>query len=314
MNAKVEMNDAPATALEGAALKSRVVEFARAASTEISTHDEEIVPQLVDILPRGMTIYVAHTPKATLGDVVRVAKKVQSLGFRASPHIVARRIESERALREGLAELTQAGVEQVLLVAGDLAKPLCFTSTLEIIDSGAIEQAGIKYAGVSGHPEGHKQVADDVLLAAMKHKQAWAERTGIKVHSATQFSFDADVMVQWAAGLPAKGINLPVHLGIAGPTPLQKLVKFAVACGVGASPGSVMKNMAAMTNLARMKVGPDQMMVGILRGCAAHPQARIVRPHFYAFGGVVATANWLRQVMDGRFEIDPDSDKFVMNA
>lgn len=314
MNAKVAMNDAPATTLEGAALKSRIVEFARAASTEISTHDEEIVPQLVDKLPAGMTIYVAHTPKATLSDVVRVAKKVQSLGFRASPHIVARRIESERALREGLAELTAAGVEQVLLVAGDLEKPLCFTSTLEIIDSGAIEQAGIRYAGVSGHPEGHKQVPDDVLIAAMKHKQAWGERTGIKVHSATQFSFDADVMVKWAASLPGQGINLPVHLGIAGPTPLQKLVKFAVACGVGASLGKVMKNMAAMTNLARMKVGPDQMMVGILRGCAANPQARIVRPHFYAFGGVVATATWLRQVMDGNFELDPDSDKFVMNG
>ena len=92
MNAQVEPQS-------GAAFKPRIVEFARSASTEISTHDEELLPALVNKLPAGTTVYVAHTPKATLDDVVRVAAKAQSLGFRASPHIVARRLESERALR-----------------------------------------------------------------------------------------------------------------------------------------------------------------------------------------------------------------------
>jgi hypothetical protein len=72
--------------------------------------------------------------------------------------------------------------------------------------------------------------------------------------------------------------------------------------------------MSAMTNLARMKTGPDEMMTGVLRGCATTPTARIVRPHFYAFGGVVATATWLRAVMDGSFELQADSDKFTMTA
>ena len=307
MNAKLEPQSGEVT-------KSRIVEFARAASTEISTHDEELLPQLVDKLPAGMTVYVAHTPKASLDDVVRLATKAQSLGFRASPHIVARRIPSEQALRTALGRLSQAGVEQVLLVAGDLSQPLKYSSTLELIDSGLIEGAGIRYAGVAGHPEGHKQVADHVLMAALRHKQAWGERTGVKVHIATQFSFDPEGSCEWAQGLAKQGITLPVNVGVAGPTPLQKLIKFAVACGVGASLGSLMKNMSAMTNLARQKTGPDEMLVGFLRGCAAYPQARIVRPHFYAFGGVIATANWMRAVMDGAFELQPDSDKFLMNS
>ncbi len=62
----------------GADLKSRVVEFARAASTEISTMDEGIIGDLVGVLPKGTTIYVAHTPKASLDDVVRVATKVST--------------------------------------------------------------------------------------------------------------------------------------------------------------------------------------------------------------------------------------------
>jgi methylenetetrahydrofolate reductase (NADH) len=297
----------------GAELKSRIIEFARAASTEISTHDEELIPALANKLPQGTTVYVAHTPKASLDDVVRVAAQVQSHGFRASPHIVARRLESERALRAALGELKEAGVEQVLYVAGDREQPVKFTSTLEVIDTGALEDSGIAHLAIAGHPEGHRNVGPTVLMQALRHKQAFAQRTGIKVHIATQFGFNPEGFVAWAAHLSEQGITLPVHVGIAGPTPLQKLIKFAMACGVGASLGSLMKNMSAMTNLARMKTGPDEMMASIVRGCAATPSARIVRPHFYAFGGVIATATWLRAVMDGSFELQPDSDKFVMN-
>jgi methylenetetrahydrofolate reductase (NADPH) len=298
---------------EGAALKSRLIEFARAASTEISTHDEELLPALANKLPQGTTVYVAHTPKASLDDVVRVAAKVQSVGFRASPHIVARRLESERALHAALGELKEAGVDQVLYVAGDREQPVKFTSTLEVIDTGALEQSGITHLAVAGHPEGHRNVGPSVLMQALKYKQAFAQRTGIKMHIATQFGFNPEGFVAWAANIAEQGITLPVHVGIAGPTPLQKLIKFAMACGVGASLGSLMKNMSAMTNLARMKTGPDEMLTGIVRGCAATPSARIVRPHFYAFGGVIATATWLRAVMDGNFELQPDSDKFAMH-
>jgi len=306
MNARV----APQSAVD---LKSRVVEFARAASTEISTMDEATVPNLVGILPKGITIYVAHTPKASLDDVVRVAIQVQQLGFRASPHIVARRLESEQALRAALGKLAQAGVEQVLLVAGDPPQPPAYTSTLEVIATGAIEQAGIQYASVAGHPEGTKFASDAELLAALKYKQAWGERTGVKVGIATQFSFDADANCKWAKELEQQGITLPISIGIAGPTPITKLVKYAMACGVGASLNKVMGNLSAMANLARMAVGADQMMCAMLRGCDEYGVTRIVRPHFFAFGGVLSTAKWLRQVQDGQFTIG-ENDKFEMQA
>jgi methylenetetrahydrofolate reductase (NADPH) len=294
-------------------LKSRIVEFARAASTEISTMDEAIIGDLVGILPKGITVYVAHTPKASLDDVVRVATKVQQLGFRASPHIVARRLESEQALRSALGQLTAAGVEQVLLVAGDREQPVKYLSTLEVIDTGAIEQSGIKVASVAGHPEGHRHAGAATLLAAHRHKQAWGERTGVKVQIATQFSFDADVNCKWAKQLEADGITLPISIGVAGPTPITKLVKFAVACGVGASLNKVMGNLTAMANLARMAVGPDQMFTAMVRGCAQYGVTRIVRPHLYAFGGVLVTSKWLRQVQDAQFEIG-ENDKFEMKG
>jgi len=75
----------------------------------------------------------------------------------------------------------------------------------------------------------------------------------------------------------------------------------------------VMGNLSAMANLARMAVGADQMMCAMLRGCDEYGVTRIVRPHFFAFGGVLSTAKWLRQVQDGQFTIG-ENDKFEMQA
>jgi len=301
--------------LEGAALKRAIVDFVRNASTEISTHDEDSLPTLVSTLAPGTAVYVAHTPKATLSEVAQTAIKLQRLGFRASPHIVARRIESHQALQHALEQLSAAGVEQALLVAGDLPKPVGpFTSTLDIIDSGVLQNSSLKRLGIAGHPEGHKQVADDVLLAALRRKQAFAALTGLKLHITTQFTFDADGIIAWDARLTREGITLPAHSGIAGPTPLTKLIKYAVACGVGASLNSVVKNMTAMSKLARLATTPDEMLAGLVRGGAARGSSRIVQPHFYAFGGVAATARWIRAVLDGKFELKPGSDTFAMDA
>jgi len=91
MNANQQISE-PTSMSDLAELKRRVVEFARGASTEISTMDEELLTTLATKIPAGTSVFIAHTPKASLDDVVRVALKVQALGFRASPHIVARRI------------------------------------------------------------------------------------------------------------------------------------------------------------------------------------------------------------------------------
>jgi methylenetetrahydrofolate reductase (NADH) len=305
----------PDALLEGEALKRATVDFARNASTEISTHDEDALPVLTSTLPAGTTVYVAHTPKATVAEVVSTAIKLQQAGFRASPHIVARRVDSQQSLETALERISAAGVEQALLVAGDLAKPLGpYMSTLDIIDSGLLQDSNLKRLGVAGHPEGHKQIPDDVLLTALRHKQAFAARTGLKLHIATQFAFDADAILAWDERLRREGISLPTHIGIAGPTPLPKLIKYAMACGVGASLNSVMKNMTAMTRLARLATTPDEMLTGLVRGGAARGSSRIVQPHFYAFGGVAATARWIRAVIDGKFTLKPGDDKFEMDA
>jgi methylenetetrahydrofolate reductase (NADH) len=296
-------------------LKSRIVEFARGTSTEISPHDEGLIPELAATLPPGTTVYVAHTPKATVDDVVRIASKVRAAGLGASPHIVARRIASRQILESALSRLTEAGVDQVLLVAGDLTPPAGeFTSTLEILDSGALTNSGIRKVGVAGHPEGHPAVGPDTLWSALAAKQAFADRTGIAMHICTQFSFNPGAVAQWDRALSEHGIRLPVHIGIAGPTPLPKLIKFAIQCGIGNSLGALGKGMALMGRVAGLAMAPDEMVVSLVQGCASASDTHLAHPHFYAFGGVMATARWLRGVVDGAFELDKANEKFTVSA
>lgn len=293
-------------------LKRAVVAFARGASTEISSHDEKLLDALAHRLPAGMSVYVGHTPKASVDDVVRVAIKVQALGFAASPHLVARRLASAAALRSALARLRAHGIEQVLLVAGDLDRPVGpFNSTLEVIATGALEEAGLKRIGVAGHPEGHPAVGAPELLSALRAKQEFAARSGIAMHIVTQFGFNPEGICAWNRMLTQEGITLPVHVGIAGPTPLSKLLKFAVQCGIGTSMRSLAKSMGAVASLTGIAAGPDEMLLGLVGGCARHAGPRLVQPHVYSFGGALAAADWLRSVMEGAFDLAADGRKFA---
>ena len=309
------MNAAPTPLIDSAELKHAILGFARGASIEISTHDEDLLPALAERLLPGTTVYVAHTPKASLEDVVRLAGKVEAAGFRASPHIVARRLASARALQTALRGLHERGVRQVLLVAGDLKEPAGeFSSTLEVLKTDLLQQEGIERVGFGAHPEGHKVITPAALWLALKEKQAFADRTGAKVHLVTQFGFNPEAVFAWYKRLTEHGISLPVHVGIAGPTPLPKLIKFAMQCGVGNSLNSLMKNMSAMSNLARSATSPDEMLVGLVRGRVLHDAGRIVQPHLFCFGGTIPTAHWLRSVIDGTFDLPAEGGKFVMSA
>jgi methylenetetrahydrofolate reductase (NADPH) len=295
--------------------KNEVIDFVRGSSLEISTHDEDLIPILGTRLSAGTTIYIAHSPKTALDDVIRVATRIQGMGFRASPHIVARRLESERSLKAALGELRDCGIEQIMLVAGDCERSAGkFSNTLEVLDTGRVTEAGITHVGVCGHPEGHKAVGRAALWDALHFKQSFAARTGVKVHIVSQFGFDPDAVCAWAQRLVQQGICLPVHVGIAGPTSLPKLIRFAMRCGVGNSLHALLKNMSAMSNVVRLPTSPDEMITALVRRRSKYRLTQLAQPHFYSFGGAVATARWLSSVVSGKFEMPADDGKFSMTA
>ncbi len=143
----------------------------------------------------------------------------------------------------------------------------------------------------------------------MRDKQAFAERTGIALHIVIQFGFSPGAVCTWDRHLTAEGISVPVHVGTAGPTALARLMKFALQCGIGSSMHSLIKHKSAVAHLAH-GAGPDEVLLGLVRCRREYAGSRLTQPHFYSFVGALATADWLRTVMDGRFDLQPDGARF----
>jgi len=291
-------------------LSQRIAELAREASAEVTAGDQKIVPELAALRLPGAVMYVAHPPKATLDDVVRVSLAIQGAGLAACPHIVARRVADRSELQRACERLRDAGINRALVIAGDSPKSAGeFTSSIDLLKSDVLTNYGIRNIGVAGHPEGHRVVGQSVLWRALTEKQALAKKRAIDLHVVTQFGFDPAAVADWDRVLPEHGVSLPVHVGMAGPASLPQLINYAMQCGVAVSIRGALQGMSAMRNVAGLATSPDQMLTSIARHVSSGP-TRIVAVHFYSFGGALATARWLRAVSNGRFELNASGDGF----
>jgi methylenetetrahydrofolate reductase (NADPH) len=131
------------------------------------------------------------------------------------PHIIARKLESREQLDTALAQLKELGVHRALCVAGDItaAKP-AFDSSLEVLQTGLFGKYGFRNVGIAGHPEGSKAIGDERVEKALRGKAEFAKTAGFNIYFATQFGFDPTAFTDWEAATTAKGITLPIHMGM----------------------------------------------------------------------------------------------------
>jgi methylenetetrahydrofolate reductase (NADPH) len=299
--------------LAPADLKDRIVDFVRLASLEITPHDRGIGQALGGRLPAGTSVYITHTPNASIGDVAAAACEIEGWGFRAYPHIVARRIPNERALNAALATMKDCGIARAMLVAGDLSSPAGdFASSLDILATGALARAGFTTFGVAGHPEGHKRIGSMSLWESLREKQEYAQSTGSRMHIVSQFGFDPLAIGAWVRRLDEHGITLPVHVGVAGPANLRTLIRFAMLCGIGASLNSLMASLSALTHVRHLVTSVDEMICQLALAWEGSFARRILKPHFFSFGGAAATADWLHAVAGGNFHLDSNTCRVII--
>ncbi|HBK10774.1 MAG TPA: 5,10-methylenetetrahydrofolate reductase, partial [Planktomarina temperata] len=108
---------------------------------------------------------------------------------------------------------------------------------------------------------------------------------------ATQFCFEAAPVIDWANDLAANGITLPIHIGVAGPAKLQTLIKFSIACGVGASLRVLQRRAKDLTKLL-LPFTPDEFLSDLAAHKVANPDFGISHVHFFPLGGIKTNANW----------------------
>jgi methylenetetrahydrofolate reductase (NADPH) len=272
--------------------------FLKGFSIEVMPRTAGKVEDFRALLPKGTRVYIAHIEGTPIADMVATAARLRREGYEPMPHFPARIIDSKATLADWIARYKgEAGVQQALLLGGGVNAPAGdFDSSMQMIETGLFD--GFKRLHVAGHPEGNKDIdkdgGDRVVMQALTWKQAFADRSDAEMAIATQFCFDAAPVIAWVDRLAAEGINLPVHIGIAGPAKLQTLIKFAIACGVGPSLKVLRKRALDVTRLL-LPYEPTEVVAALAAHKAKHPAFGIEAVHFFPLGGIRTNADWTIQ-------------------
>jgi methylenetetrahydrofolate reductase (NADPH) len=299
----MEREQLPAPSLERE--RAEIIELLCGASLEVSAQDPLAGDALRDVVPPLATIYINYAPSDNHHGIVAAAARLKRAGFDPVPHVAARTLASFTQLNDYLLRLTgEAGVADALVIAGDLERPVGpFECSLQILATGLLEKHGIRRFGIAGYPDGHPRIARARLDAALTAKAALARERGLVLRIVTQFGFDAGSILSWIRDCRARGIDAPIHVGLAGPASLSTLVKFAVRCGVGDSLRALANGQASLTRLLT-EAGPEP----VIRHLAARQDLRrdIAGLHLFTFGGIRRTATWLAAIRSGAFAMNGD--------
>ena len=271
--------------------------FLQGYSIEVMPRTAEKVKNFRAILPKGTRVYIAHIEGTPIEDMITTAKRISGEGFDVMPHFPARIIKDEATLGDWIARYQgEAGIEQALLLAGGLAKPHGdYHSSMQLLDTGLFDKAGFKRLHTAGHPEINTDIDPDGgrknVNEALSWKQEFSKRTDAQMALTTQFCFDSKSVIEWANDLKTQSIDIPVHIGIAGPAKLQTMIKFAIACGVGPSLKVLQKRAKDVTKLL-LPFEPTQIITELAAHKAANPDFNIEQVHFFPLGGIKTNATW----------------------
>lgn len=283
----------PAT--DAVTVNPQVESFLQDYSIEVMPRTAEKVEDFRALLPEGTRVYVAHIDGTPIEDMVATAARLNADGYKVMPHFPARIIKDRATLADWIARYQgEADVKQALLLAGGVTEPHGdFDSSMQLLQTGAF--GDFERLHVAGHPEGNRDIDPDGSMKnvdeALLWKQKFSETSDAQMALATQFAFDAEPIIAWANSIKAAGIDLPVHIGIAGPAKLQTLIKFAIACGVGPSLKVLQKRAMDVTKLL-LPYEPTEVLTTLAAHKANNPDFNIESVHFFPLGGIKTNANW----------------------
>ena len=287
----------PVSATE-ARLDAAVSELLAAGSLEISPRELHRAGEVAALLPAGTCIYIPSLPGLPLARALDAIAAIRDAGLDPVPHVSARRIHNRDEFRDFLKKASaDYGVHRVLLVGGDEARPKGpFTDSLQILEEGLLADCGIREIGLAGYPEGHARIALNTLEKALARKLELARKQSIGVYVLTQFSFAPARVAEYCASLARMHPQLPVYVGIAGPTDPAALLRYAQRCGVSTS----LRALRSLGNgIARLvaNTDPRDQLMTIARYNGQRQPSNVVGVHLYSFGGAVRTAAWMRELI-----------------
>lgn len=309
-----DRRDAPRSAPD--ALHARIRQLADDFSIEVSASEVAAFVARPERAEAGMEVFVPW-PVGESGDTIADAcTLLGDAGFTPVPHLPARAFARRAALDALLDRLaTVAGVEKVMLVGGDHEAPLGpFASALDVLATGLLTKYGVREVALAGYPDGHRTIAAPVLRTALADKIATARSMGLAPSLVGQFAFEPATVVAWCAHMEAAHADVPIAIGLPGPTRLATLTRYATRCGIEGTLRALQVYRASAAGMLA-PVTPDRQLVAAAAHALARPAGRApLRTHVFGFGSALHALAWMAAVHEGRFALDADGAGFTVLA
>ncbi len=256
----------------------------------------EVVPlksldAAIEALPPASKVSVTCSPVKGIATTMELTEQIRDLGHTAIPHIAARMVESRQHTAEIARWLRTEEIGRMFLVGGDANPPAgpygaAVDFLADLLDAGP----QLHTVGVTSYPDGHADINDEALHQALLAKQAVLAEAGVRGYASTQMCFDPDRIVSWLEQERAAGLDLPIHLGIAGVIDRAKLMTMGARLGIGASLGYLKKNRRAITKLVTMThYDPNDLLEPLSPSLR---QLNVEDLHCFTFNQVEATEQW----------------------
>ena len=270
-------------------------------SIEVTPRAVAKIENLSELIPPETLVYIAHIEGTPIDEMVKTAKKINDQGYVTMPHFPARIIKDKNTLKDWISRYqNEANVNNALLLGGGVKKPYGdYDSSIQLIESELFDIAGFNKLYFAGHPEGNKDIDPDGstnnIDEALSWKNDFRNRTDADMAITTQFCFDSKTVINWANDIKNKGIDIPIHIGIAGPAKLQTLLRYSIECGVGASIKILQKRALDLTKLL-LPYKPTNILSELAEYKFNNPDFNIKKVHFFPLGGVKQVSKFIQDL------------------
>jgi len=271
--------------LPGAGLKQILPLLHRARYEVLPTQKAE--DTVLESVPRDVVVTITASPTKGLEPTLALAERLAAAGFQVVPHLSARLVRDSGHLGEVVARLTAIGVEDVFVPAGDADPPAGeFTGALDVLEHLADLGNPFKQVGITGYPETHPKIEDDITVQAMWDKRRHA------TYIVSNLCFDPAVLRQWITRIRRRGVKLPLLLGLAGPVDRTKLIQMATKIGVADSARYVAGHSSALVRLSTPGAYQPERLLDRVGSTLAAPESLVTGLHIFTFNQIAQAEQW----------------------
>jgi methylenetetrahydrofolate reductase (NADPH) len=258
--------------------------------------DIELIPlrsadEKLKAVPVGSTVTVTTSVKLGLERTLEFAEKALRAGYEVVPHLAARQLAGEEELRRFIGRLGALEISGLYLIGGDATTPAGpYDSSLQVLEAMQHIDHGLTRIGVACYPEGHPKISDAALAEALRDKQPFA------AYMVSQLCFSSAALVSWLRRVRKQGITLPLHLGLAAPMQVTKLLTLGPQIGVGSSVRYLAKQHGFIGNVLKGGAYRPESLLLEMGEALTDPGLGIEGLHLFSFNQVQETARWQQRV------------------